>query len=156
MLAQFVQLEYPPGHVVGQHGRVHLMLRGKRSGLQRPGRIRPAAEGLALAGQRRRGQVTQVGVEPVVTEFGRGVRVPFRPVVQVLPGQSGELLVTAAVHIASGSPITGRVLGFHRRARPRCRATPPGAGAACRPNLSRLAVHLAANVQAGARPAGRQ
>ena len=129
MLAQFVQLEYPPGHVVGQHGRVHLMLRGKRSGLQRTGRIRPAAEGLALAGERRRGQVRQVGVEPVVTEFGRGVRVPFRPVVQVLPGQSGELLVTAAVHIASGVADHGPAYwAFHRRARARGRVTPPGAG----------------------------
>ena len=109
------------------------MLRGKRSGLQRPGRIRPAAEGLALAGERRRGQVRQVGVEPVVAEFGRGIRVPFRPVVQVLPGQSGELLVTAAVHIASGvadhGPLTGpfiagpvRGAGSRRPARAACLA----------------------------------
>ena len=87
-----------------------------------------------------------MGVEPVVTEFGRGVRVPFRPVVQVLPGQSGELLVTAAVHIASGVADHGPALpGFSSPAPVRGAGARRPARAACRPSLSRLTVHLAAN-----------
>ena len=49
--------------------------------------------GAALVGPGLRRRVRQPRVEPVVTKPGGGIRVPFGPVVQVVPGQPGELSI---------------------------------------------------------------
>jgi hypothetical protein len=91
VLAQVVDLEHPPGDAVRHHRGVHLVLRGQGAAVERGEPGGPAVKRVALAGQGLRRWVGQPRVEPVVTKPGGGIRVPFGPVVQVLPGQLGEL-----------------------------------------------------------------
>jgi hypothetical protein len=67
-----------------------------------------AVKRAALVGPGLRRRVGQPCVEPMVPKPGGGIRVPFGPVVQVFPGQPGELSIGFAhrtsVSLTSGPP----------------------------------------------------
>ena len=55
-------------------------------------------------------------VRAEVAEFGRRVRMPCGPVVQVIPGELGELAIAVAVHVASWpAGLTYRLARFRAR-----------------------------------------
>ena len=62
----------------------------------------PSVPGPAVRRRARRRKGPPGGRRTGGHQFGRGLRMPFRLLIEVIPGQLGELLVTAAVHIASG------------------------------------------------------
>ena len=104
MLAQLVELEHPPGDAVRHHRGVHLVLGRQGAAIEHGEPGGPAVQRAPLVGQGLRRRVGQPRVEPVVAQSGRGIRVPFGPVVEVLPGQPGELSIRAHRASVSSAP----------------------------------------------------
>lgn len=98
MLAQLVELEHPPRHAVRHHRGVHPVL-GRQGAVIDGGEARgPAVERAPFIIQGLRRRIRQARVEPVIAETGGDVRMPFGPVVQVIPRHPGELSIGA--HLA--------------------------------------------------------
>ena len=101
VFGQLVKLEHPSGHAVGHHRGVDPVLGRQRAEIQgvQPGG--PAVQGPPLVGPGGLGRVTEAVVEPVVAQAGGQLRMPFRPVVEVLARQPRELPIGLAVHRVS-------------------------------------------------------